>query len=341
MRSRDSETQIDRAAQMSVQMEVTPEQHSALQEWAASIPVLFFLDICVVNLAKTAKDTIERDARKASLVDRLRSLDRPQHAFSYLLALIEKVSDPRSELSDQELEAQVLGDVAALRAFFKNARVQEPDDFLVNYLRELRRNPHERMRSQYLTYLGIVNSQFALRNPVAPRRRFKMAQAIVQEADRMSVARQHPLVLLTLACLYGNVHAKKIMKFKADAAMFDAENALADIMVISRFLPLKLEIEDHGRNEGGYPRCEFITDDGGLLGVLKCFQVEAVTLKEKSDVLETRTDVRVNFLELLTDLASSRQDRSELNARRDEVPDEFEKICELILQPPNALPETL
>jgi len=338
MTSRGTERRIHRAPQITVQFEITPELHNALQEWSASVPTLYFLDICVVNFTKQSSGAIEKDARKARLIGRLRYLDRPQHKFSYLLALIEKVSDPRGLLSDDELEAQVLGDVAALRAFFQNAAVVEPDEFLVDYLRGLRKDPHESMRPQYLTFLKTANNRFKLRDSVSPRRRFQMAQAIVQVADALSISRQHPLVLVTLACLYGNHSAKKIMKFKADAATFDAENALADIMVISRFLPRKLEIEDAGLRGNGCMRSEFITDDRGLLGVLKCFDVQAVSFNEGSDVCQTRTDVRVNFLELLADLAHLHQSRpKEIENPAKRALEEYDRICELLLQPTGAL----
>jgi hypothetical protein len=339
MTLRDVEREIHRAPQITVQLEITPELLNALQEWSVSVPTLYFLDICVVNFTKQSSSVVEKDARKARLIGRLRDLDRPQHRFSYLLALIEKVSDPRVRFSDDELEAQVLGDVAALRAFFQNATVVETDEFLVGYLRELRRNPHESMRPQYRTFLLTANNRFKLRDPVSPRGRFQMAQAILQEADALSISRQHPLILLTLACLYGNLSAKKIMKFKADAETFDAENALTDIMVISRFPPRKLEIEDAGRRGTGCMRSEFITDDRGLLGVLKCFDVLAASFNEGNDVYRTRTDVRVNLLELLADLAPLHQSRpKEMEDSAKGTLDEYGRICELLLQPTGALP---
>ncbi|HEV7286733.1 MAG TPA: hypothetical protein VGN75_17920 [Kaistia sp.] len=338
--SRSIEKEFHRQPQITLQMKLTSEQYAALKEWSESVPTLYFLDICVVNATKLSGIALERDARKAKLIDHLRDLDRPQHSFSYLFALIEKVSDSQGSLSDAELEKQVLADVAALRAFFKDAHVQEPDNFLVTYLRELRRVPPELMRPHYLKFLETANNQFALQNPVSPMLRFRRAEEILKEADALSVARQHPVVLLTLACLYGNTSAKKLMKFKADAENFNAENALADIMAISRFARFKLEIEHLGRQGSAkYFRSEFITDDDGLLGVLKCFEAQAVKFEEKGDAHETRIDISVNLEQLLTDLAAKRRDKpQETENLTKRKPDEYEQVCNLLTQAPdNAL----
>lgn len=333
--SQSTGKEFRRQPQITLQMQLTSEQHTALKEWHASIPTLYFLDICVANATKLSDAAVERDARKANLINHLRDLDKSQHSFSYLFALIEKVSDLQGSLSHAELEHQVLADVTELRAFFKNASVVESDDFLVNYLK-LRRVAPELRRPDSLKFLEAANNQFALHNPVSPKFRYRRAAEILKEADAQSMARQHPVVLLTLACLYGNASAKKLMKFKADAENFNAENALADIMVISRFAAFKLEIEDLGRQgKAKYLRSEFITDDSGLLGVLKCFEPKAVRFEAKDDVHETRTDVSVNLEQLLPDLAAKRRDKPhEIEELTKHEPDEYQQVCDLLAQAP-------
>lgn len=342
MTSEKAEREFHRGPQITFQMELTPEQYAALQEWSASVPTLYFLDICVVNATKLSDAAIEKDARKEKCIAHLRGLDRPQHSFSYLCALIEKVSDSRGATSDVDLEKQVLGDVAALRMFFKNARVYEPDEFLISYLRELRGAPHELARPNYLVLLEAANNQFDLKNPVSPMLRFQRAEKILKQADALSIARQHPVVLVILACLYGNPSAKRLMKFKADPAKFSAENALADIMAISRFASLKLEIEHVGRQGGSYLRSDFITDDDGLVGVLKCFEATAVKFQEKGDTYKTRLDVRVKLEQLLTDLAAkplNEQRRAE--GRLEQESDEYEQILNLLAQVPEGASERI
>lgn len=342
MTSQNADKEFRRGPQITVQMELTPEQYAGLKEWSANVPTLYFMDICVVSATKISDSAIEKDVRKERSIARLRNLDRPQNSFSYLCALIEKVSDSRGMTSDAELETQVLGDVAALRMFFKSARVLEPDDFLVSYLRELRGAPHELARPNYLRFLEAANNQFNLKNPVSPRLRFQRAREILKEADALSIARQHPVVLVILACLYGNISAKKLMKFKAESASFNAENALADIMAISRFASLKLEIEHMGRQGGSYLRSDFITDDDGLIGVLKCFEATAVKFEENGGTFQTRLEVSVKLEQLLTDLAAKpRGEQRETEGLTEQEPDEYEQILNLLAQIPESTSENL
>lgn len=285
-----------RGPQITLTFRSSPELISFMQQWSNAVPTLYFMDICATNVTKLSPEAVKRDARKGALVDRLKQLDKPQNSFSYLLALAEKVNDSSGKLSDTELREQILLDVAALRAFFVNARVVEPDEFLVGYAQTLRGTPHELSQPAYIQFLKVANDQFALGNAVAQPLRLQKAEEILKEADALSIARQHPVVLLTLACLYGNVSAKKVMKFRADPGRFDAANALADIMVIGRFLPRKLEIEQLGREgKTSFVRSDFVTDDDGLAGILRCFEGEAVTSQQKGELHQTQTRVTIKF----------------------------------------------
>ncbi|WP_267111903.1 hypothetical protein [Xanthomonas sacchari] len=292
-----------------MQMELTREQYDFLREWSASIPTLYFLDICVVGVTKFSDASISGNARKARCVAHLRSLDRPQNSFSYLCALMEKVSDSRGILSDDELESQVLGDLQALRMFFKNAKVYEPDDFVIDFFRVLRGAPIELQRPSYLCLLKAANDRFELRNPVSPTRRLAMTKDILNEADVLGVSRQHPLVTLILACIYGNSAARNLMKFKADPASFCAENALADIMAISRFAQLKLQIEFLGREGGEFLRSDFVTDDDGLTEVFRCFEPDVVRHEDKSNFRETRLKFTVKLRRLLAEIEQDEYDQ--------------------------------
>ena len=334
MSPEDNTNEFRRGRQLNLQLELTPEQATAMKEWSASVPTLYFLDICVVNMTKSSSNVAGDNRRKSAFLEHLRQLDRPQHSFSYLLALMEKVSDTRSSLSDADLVGQVLSDVAALRHFFKNARVQEPDDYLISYTRDLRTVPPELSRPNYLRYLEAANERFSLKDPVAPALRLQKARQLLAAADAMSVQRQHPVVLITLACLYGNNSARKLVKFKADPNHFNAENALADISVIGRFASLKLQIEQGGRtgNEG-FLRSDYITDDEGLSRILPCFEAQVVRQEETGEGHRTRIDLTVDLARLLTDLEADKLPASESTANpTSSAPNEFQQLCALLTQ---------
>lgn len=288
---------------ITLKMQLTPEQYNMMKEWSLSIPTLYMLDICVVSATKFTSASLENNPRKANLVNNLRELDRPNNCFSYLFALMEKVSDSRGIDTDEELEKKILSDLVSMRKFFTNAHVCEPDEFVLGFLKELRGNPIEEKRSDYLGFLRILNDKFKLSNPVSSKQRLKIAEKIIEQTNHFNFSRQHPVVAIGLACLYGNIAAKKLMKFKADPQNFDAENVLADIMLISRFANIKLEIEQLGRDGiGRYLRTDFITDDNGLIEIIKCFTPKVVKHTDKHDGRETQTTMTVNLKELLTDI---------------------------------------
>ncbi|CAA2145089.1 hypothetical protein [Methylobacterium bullatum] len=281
------------------------QPHAFIKRWSNEVPTLYFLDICAVNATKIPKENVKIDTRKAKLVERLIRLDKSHNSFSYLLALAEKVSDSRGKMSNDELLEQVLRDVAALRAFFVKSRIIEPDEFLISYTQDLYQVPHEVAHDAYIKFLRIANDRLDLGNAVAKPHRLRKAEEILMEADALAIGRQHPVVLVTLACLYGNSSAKRVMKFKANTVRFDAENALADIMIISRFFPEKLKMEQAGREwKTSYDQCDFITDDDGLLGILRCFEAKNARLEKIENLYRTYIEVKLNFRLLFTEISS-------------------------------------
>lgn len=294
---------------ITLKVKVSPEEYRLINEWSLSIPTLYMLDICVVSITKLTRSSLENNLRKENLVNHLRELDRPNNSFSYLFALMEKVSDSRGIDTAEELENKILSDLFALRNFFKNASVFESDDFVLNFLRALRGSPIEERRPVYLDFLHALNNQFNLTNPVSSKQRLGVANKIIKKADELNFARQHPVVTIGLACLYGNPAAKKLMKFKADPQKFDAENVLADIMLITRFAGIKLEVEKIGRSgHSKYQRVIFITDDNGLIEILKCFTPDLVRHTDKHDGRETQITMTVKLKDLLTDIPNEEYD---------------------------------
>lgn len=315
--------------QMTMKVELTAEQHAAMVQWSAMVPTMHFVDINVVSVTKHPDVTVDENPRKAELIATLREFDQPNHAFSYLLALIEKVSDLRGTASAADLESQILGDLRALRAFFQRARIIEPDEFVIGYLRDLRRVAPEIGRPRYLAFLEVMNTQFNLRDPVASTLRLQRTQEVLAEADRLSIPRHHPTVLLAIACIYGNRSAKRLMKFKADPSRFNAENALADVMAIMRLAEFKLQIEQ----DGGYGRAKLVTDDDGLAGVLDCFTPVSVRIAQKADGADTAFEFRIDLRRLLSGVSAANSDGPQGGSILDA--DEYEGVVRL-LSPPGS-----
>lgn len=303
MPNKENVKEFTKSDSITLTMQLNREEASMMREWALSVPTLYMLDICVVSATKLKSSSLEANPRKATLIDHLRELDKPQHSFSYLFALMEKVSDSRGIDTDDELEAKILSDLESIRNFFTKAQIVESDEFILSFLKNLRGNPIEEKRSNYLGFLTALNNQFNLSNPTSPKHRLDKAEQIIKQTNHFDFSKQHPIVVIALACLYGNPAAKKLMKFKDNPENFDPENALADIMLISRFASIKLEIEHLGRSGNAqFLRSEFLTDDDGLIQILRYFTPDRVKHIDHDEGRETHTTMTIKLNDLLTDI---------------------------------------
>lgn len=317
--SSPSDRTIHAQSQISFSAELIPEQVALFERWDAATPTIYFMDICAVNITKMSAAKLANDPRKAYWSDQFRNLDRKQHAFSYLLALMEKGSDPRDHMSKEALAEQLHHDVASLRRFFKHARVYETDEYLDLYINDLLGNPIELMRPAYLAFLRAANDELKLSNAVAFKDRFATASEILRMADALSIPRQHAVVVVMIAKVYGNDDARKMLKFKKEPADFQPENSLADVMLITRFNEKKIEIEDAAScGEAPFLRAKLVTDDEGLLRVARCFEPVSLSSRSTGDAQETRLVVKVKLADLLTGLTG------------DNGIDEYNRICAMI-----------
>ncbi|MTC40822.1 hypothetical protein [Providencia sp. wls1921] len=310
----EKHTEFHRQKSIKLTFDADPKLIEFLDAWSRMVPTLYLLDICLVSMTKLSSESIDQDERKKRWVSELKKLDCEQNTFSYMCALMEKVSDSRGKMSDAELEKQILADIASLRQFFKKASICESDDFLISYLHELRGQPVELNRSKYLRFLKSANEKFNLKDAVSPSKRLNKAKELLNEAVSIGICKQHPVVTITLACVYGNIYAKKLMKFKSNVDLFDAENVLSDIFLISRSAQFKLEIEHYGNTgRGKFPRAIFLSDDTALNKVRNCFKPNMVknidnedgrniTLKLDVDLKELMTEIKEDELVLLTEL---------------------------------------
>lgn len=303
MSDQELEKEFTAGRSITLQMQLTPDQLSMMRQMSKRIPTLYMLDICVVSATKLKNASLENNPRKTKLVNDLRELDVSNNCFSYLFALMEKVSDSRGIDTEEELKKKILCDLSSLRAFFKNAKIYEQDEFVLNFLKELRGTPIENKRNEYLSFIDDLNGTFNLSNSVSPNKRLKIAEKIIERAATLNIVGQHPVVVIGLACLYGNPAAKRLMKFSSDSKKFDPENVLADIMLINRFAGVKLEIEQMGRNGSSrYLQNEFITDDVGLIEILKFFTPTYLKHTHRHDGRETQITIKVKLKDLLTDI---------------------------------------
>lgn len=293
---------------------------------------MHFLDICALDVTKRTEAELATDSSKVAMAARLRELDLPTNRFSCLLALMEKTSDTRSSQSDEELQAQIVGDVEQMRRFFDQATDGEPSGYVEKYIRQLRKVPAELARPTYLTFLKSANDgRFGLHQMIAKRKRLKIASTLLELADSLEISRQHPIVVVTLACLYGNGSAREVLKFTPKRESYPAENVLADLMAIGRFLGKKLELEeDYKLGLTSFRHVTYITRDKGLEEVMSCFHGEALTIQDADSHQEVLTRGRVDFARLLTEVSHQSDSLLDLSDPASSMPSEYDRVCALV-----------
>lgn len=292
--------------QFSMQIQVTPENREFIefyQQWSTAIPTLFFLDLCTISHIKDSLERAPDDilTEPPSLAD-LRLNDLPQNGISYLPALMEKASDTNSNFSVEGLIDEAGRDLTALKRFFKHARLVESMELVSTYVTDLKGVHPEILGPSYHEFLNFVNSLQIFNKPAASKR-LETVKAICDQAGSLGIHKGHPLILASLACIYGCVAAKKVFKFKQDPSKFSSSNALGDIQIIQRIGKLSQLIEEEGgKTAGGFLRTNFVTDDTYLKDFYKYFFINEVTSDEIGDSTSTTYEMTVKADKLFPDI---------------------------------------
>jgi len=274
-----------------------------MQQWMLKVPTVYFLDICSIGHIKTYLQTGEfKDARHESSIRALQKLDIENNAVSYLPALMEKASDQRSKFSEKEFAVEARRDWDAMSAFFKNARVFEPLEFIEAYAKRMFGAHPEESGQAYLAFLRFANDQ-GLHNKPAEGNRLKVAQMLCDKAQELGISTGHPVVLVTIACIYGCSHAQKVMKFSAKPENFNPGNALGDIQSVSRVGGVLADfIQRAGASGGLFRNGRFETADSPLHNMLRCFTVRSVNTTEIPGGAAHRISISVDAPRLYPDL---------------------------------------
>ncbi|HCF9472351.1 hypothetical protein [Pseudomonas aeruginosa] len=284
----------------------TPENRefmALIKQWSDMIPTLFFLDLCTISHIKTS---LERGSDIAPSEPKslawLRDNDVPHNGISYLPALMEKASDTRSNFDTEGLTQEAIRDLTSLKAFFKHARIVEDVNFASNYVETLMGIHPECLGDSYHDFLNFVNG-LRIFNTIAPAKRLNTVKNICEKAESLGISKGHPLILASLACIYGCVSAKKVLKFKEDPTEFSSSNALGDVQVIQRVGKLTHMIE---QSERGYPRTQFVTDDRHLQDFYKLFFVNEAISSESDGAVTTSYEMTIQANMLFPDLFDER-----------------------------------
>lgn len=285
--------------QITMQVNVPQDQAeafiAAMRQWMLRVPTVYFLDICAIGHIKTYLRTESfKDEHHEESIRELQGLDMPHNSMSYLPALMEKASDQRSKFSAEEFVAEARRDWDAMGAFFNNASVFEPWDFVETYATDLFGAHPEQLTPAYLAFLQFANDQ-GLHNKTAEEKRLKMAQLLCAEAQKLGISTSHPVVLVPIARVYECEDARRVMKFAGKPENFNPGNALGDIQSISRVAGTMTNfIQRAGANGGPFKNGKFRTADSPLHNMLRYFTVQSVITTEMSDGAAEKFTVSVD-----------------------------------------------
>jgi hypothetical protein len=273
-----------------------------MRQLSDRVPTAYFLDICNISHIKTYQELNGfKDARHERSIKELQAIDFPYNGVSYLPALMEKASDQRSNFTAETFVEEAKRDWKAISTFFK-ARVIEPLDFIEAYATELFGVSPEQGTPEYLEFLQFANDM-GLHNSVGEAKRLKTAKELCAKADVLGIVKHHPVVLTVLACVYGCMPAKKVMKFSPVPENFNPGNALGDIQLISRVGgKFTHAIQHAGMNGGPFIRSIFITADSPLHQLFSYFFVKSVSTSETEEGSSDQFSVNVKDTKLFVDL---------------------------------------
>ncbi|AXH54539.1 hypothetical protein [Pseudomonas amygdali] len=263
-------------------------------------PTLHFLDLCAISHIKTyLKKGQDPNAPIRESISELRKLDVAGDGISYLASLLEKTSDLNRSTSDEELVSEVEQDLASLQQFFKNSTVYEGGRVTPAQILDLKGEHPEELGPIYHQFLIFINSLKLSDVPAADKRLEVVAQ-VSSKAQELGILKNHPLVIVSIACIYGFVPAAKVIKFKDNPAEFNASGALGDIQLIQRLANMANLVREVWRqHRKGYAHTNFFTDDRNLRLLLECFVVRDVSRSELENMMTTSYQMTTDFARLL------------------------------------------
>ncbi|EIU7615496.1 hypothetical protein L3I75_004357 [Vibrio vulnificus] len=224
-------------------------------------PTLYFLDVCTIsNIKKELAD--ESGEYKSPNARFLRSIDTEINGISYFPSLMERVSDQNNTPTVDDLKTEARRDLEALDLYFKKIKLVEHLDFIDHFIEEICGGHIEASASLYHEYLNKVNSM-GIADTKSQKERLEFAKKIVDEANKLGVAQSHPVVISTVACIYGCISAKKVLKFKTNPSAFNSSNAIGDIMLMQRVGEFTYDIESLSKS-CRFVRAKLVTDDHHL-----------------------------------------------------------------------------
>lgn len=219
------------------------------------IPYLHLLDRCVVSLIKECNaGKVQTDRKKVDFLRYLRTLDRPGDYVSPLLSIVE--GEHGREDTAGEKSACQRKESEEVRRFFRFASTDS--DYLDACSETVGSTFTEFRESAWNERENFLrNAAPLIAQGIKKHHRKSVEHQLFALAQSADLSASDPIVVLCLACLYENGHARSVIK-PTEPPFY---NVLNDVHTLSRVEAIRAQIQRSGFSL----KTKFISRDKGLM----------------------------------------------------------------------------
>lgn len=191
---------------------------------------IYFLDRNIVSLIRQSMDgKIDFNEEQMLMIDFIKKNDLPNVGFSIVLSAME--GEVKKVQTKNQFEKSLVNDGELIKSFFEYAKLD------YNHYATDERFDGSELEEGFLVYCDFHRSIASfLMKDISVRKDFiktvGVKEKIFKLANDLNISRSHPMIVLSLAALYGNIYAKKILKFHE--APKSTYNAVSDVMFLIR-----------------------------------------------------------------------------------------------------------
>ena len=248
-----------------------------------------------------ARETLSMKNTKREI--ELRELDSSSNQISSFLSIVE--GSTGIDESPQEKENTLEHEVYIIQKYFTKA---ETDG---QYLLDKKKEISELFSNNYIEENGLKYQKFIydiqslLLESVSKLKRFEFLEKILKLAYKYNVNQKHPIVICSIAVLYGNNEVRRVFKFKKKCDeetrrkdSYNVYNVYNDLMIISRVRRIKQILKDSARKD----EIKYFSFDKPLNDLVNSLIINQSKI-EKTEDGGSILELEINYAQIFTHLS--------------------------------------
>ncbi|MFQ1714333.1 hypothetical protein ACK39D_17690 [Aeromonas veronii] len=281
---------------------------------------VLLIDICTISLIKNRnKINLGTDNRKKTRLHELEEMAKSnKYRFSLLLAIIEKATDRKNELSVNQVMNEFKNDWLSIVDFVGENNIVEPLQSLEKLIPTLmdpnfdKREWAELSLEESIKLLNFYNS-LGISSTLDEKNRISKTKEIVNYGKELGFINGHFTIIICVAAIHGCPDAQNILKIKSDGSNFNASNRLGDIMSFPRLAYTRALLKASNYAQKGHPDCIFRTEDQALENLHKYIKIICKIDKKTGDnVYKTHIENPSMLFPMLYNKSCSEKVREEI-----------------------------